>query len=86
MWDDIADAVKSIVQDVTGMDAPSLTAFMERWEAMKAMYHLWLAWADNPAARDAHFPPGTEPRDTFDDPTGAEEVDVIALAVARLWG
>ena len=85
MWDEIADAVKGIVQDVTGIDAPTFTEFMKRWEAMKAMRHLWLV--SDPAARDMHFPLGTEPRDTFENPDpDAGEVDLIATAVARLWG
>lgn len=67
------------------MDVETIKEFAARWEAMEALWRVWLASAFDPAVRDLWFPVGTEPGDTWRGQTFIDEMDAIAHGYVAVW-
>jgi len=65
-------------------DIPTMTEWIRRYEAVKALRGVWDALEFDPVARDLWFPPGTPLRAAWDG-TYVDEETALAAGYVAVW-
>lgn len=65
-------------------DIPTMTEWIRRYEAIKALRQFWFASEFDPALRDMIFPPGSALREAWDQ-TYIDEETALAAGYVAVW-